>query len=157
MKYNERLHHARKVVRGITQEKLSDLSNVGQGSISKIERGDQNDCYSIHDIELSKALSISPFWLRYGDEPMELTSAGAASFSLSPNPPILLDDDITAWCLEKTENLIKDLDLKTTTVSYKDRAFIFISLYKLVNEENSVMSLPTKLVGRLINTRELVH
>jgi transcriptional regulator with XRE-family HTH domain len=70
IKYNERLRHARKVVRGITQEKLSDLSNVGQGTISKIERGDQNDCFSIHDIELSKALSISPFWLRYGDEPM---------------------------------------------------------------------------------------
>lgn len=64
MKYGDRLKTARKH-KGISQNELSEISGVGQGSISKIERGDQE--YSAFDIELATALDIQPIWLKTGD------------------------------------------------------------------------------------------
>lgn len=65
MTYGERLRAARKN-KNLTQPRLSSISGVGQGSISKIERGDQDS--SAYDIELSYALDVHPLWLKNGDE-----------------------------------------------------------------------------------------
>lgn len=63
--YGQRLRTARKY-RKLSQGGLEKLSGVGQGSISKIERGDQDS--SAFDIELATALDINPLWLKTGDE-----------------------------------------------------------------------------------------
>jgi Predicted transcriptional regulator len=63
MKYGNRLKEARKR-KGLSQEQLAKKSGVGQGSISKIERGDQDS--SAYDIELALALDVSPLWLKKG-------------------------------------------------------------------------------------------
>ena len=60
MKYGERLKYARKL-RGLTQEKLSEMSGVKQGSISKIEREEQDS--SGFDAKLAYALSVPAIWL----------------------------------------------------------------------------------------------
>lgn len=65
MKYGERLRFAREHKK-LSQQELAEKSGVGQGSISKIERGDQK--VSSHDIELSYALDIHPFWLKNEDK-----------------------------------------------------------------------------------------
>ena len=64
MKYGERLKIARKHKK-LSQPRLAELSGVGQGTISKIERGDQE--FSGYDSILSKILDIHPFWLTDGD------------------------------------------------------------------------------------------
>lgn len=67
MKYGERLRLAREQA-GLSQDELSALTNgeVKQGSISKIERGDQTR--SSFDIDLAIALNIHPKWLKDEDE-----------------------------------------------------------------------------------------
>lgn len=65
MKYGERLRSARKH-KGYSQTQLHKESGVGQGTISKIERGDQET--STFDIELADALDVDPRWLKTGDE-----------------------------------------------------------------------------------------
>ncbi|RDH86389.1 MAG: hypothetical protein DIZ78_09475 [endosymbiont of Escarpia spicata] len=60
MEYGERLKKARKH-KGWTQEQLSECSGVKQGTISKIERGDQET--STFNLQLATALGISPHWL----------------------------------------------------------------------------------------------
>jgi transcriptional regulator with XRE-family HTH domain len=70
MKYGERLRFSRKA-RGYSQQELVKLSGVGQGSISKIERGDQEA--STFDVELAMALKINPLWLSRGIGDMEYT------------------------------------------------------------------------------------
>ena len=69
MNYGKRLQYAREF-RGFSQRALAAESGVTQSTISRIERGDQDS--SLHDIQLSKALRISPFWLSAGEGPMEL-------------------------------------------------------------------------------------
>jgi transcriptional regulator with XRE-family HTH domain len=71
MKYGERLKFARKA-RGYSQQELAKLSGVGQGSISKIERGDQEA--STFDAELAMALKINPLWLSRGVGDMEYSN-----------------------------------------------------------------------------------
>ena len=65
MKYGERLKLARDHM-GFSQEDLAKESNVGQGTISKIERGDQNS--SGYDAVLSHALQIEAMWLNTGKD-----------------------------------------------------------------------------------------
>ena len=65
MKYSQRLKLARKH-KNLSQDALSKISGVGQGSISKIERGDQE--VSAFDIELAHVLNVSPLWLKTGDK-----------------------------------------------------------------------------------------
>lgn len=62
--YGERLRAARKHKK-LSQTELSSLSGVGQGSISKIERGDQES--SAYDVELAFALDVNPLWLKNGN------------------------------------------------------------------------------------------
>ena len=69
MQYGERLKFARKM-RKLTQPDLAALSNVKQGTISKIERGDQSA--SAFDIDLAVALRINPVWLSKGTGEIEL-------------------------------------------------------------------------------------
>ncbi|MGZ8158374.1 MAG: XRE family transcriptional regulator [Methylobacter sp.] len=66
--YGERLRMAREH-RGLTQGQLAELSGVKQGTISKIERGDQH--VSSFDIELAYALDIEAMWLKTGGEEFE--------------------------------------------------------------------------------------
>lgn len=49
---------------GWSQQELADRSGVPQGTISKIERGDQDS--SRYDVHLADALGISPVWLTKG-------------------------------------------------------------------------------------------
>jgi len=63
MKYGERLRIAREH-KGLSQDELVKISGVKQGTISKIERGDQNS--SGFDAELSHALNIEAMWLKKG-------------------------------------------------------------------------------------------
>lgn len=62
--YGQRLRLAREHKK-LSQDELAELSGVKQGTISKIERGDQGA--STFDIELSDALGIHPLWLKKGD------------------------------------------------------------------------------------------
>lgn len=64
LNYGDRLRTARKH-RKLSQNQLAELSGVGQGTISKIERGEQGD--SAANIKLAMALDISPVWLSEGD------------------------------------------------------------------------------------------
>ncbi len=63
--YGDRLRLAREH-KGLTQEQLVEISGVKQGTISKIERGDQNS--SGFDAELAYALDIEAMWLKTGQE-----------------------------------------------------------------------------------------
>ena len=64
MKYGDRLRLAREH-KGISQDELARLSGVKQGTISKIERGDQNS--SGFDAILAHTLNIDAMWLYTGD------------------------------------------------------------------------------------------
>lgn len=64
MTYGNRLRAARKQ-KDWSQETLAKRANVGPGTISKIERGDQDA--STYDIELALALGVQPIWLKNGD------------------------------------------------------------------------------------------
>lgn len=64
MTYGERLRAARKHKK-LSQTELANKSGVGQGSISKIERGDQES--SAYDVELAFALDVNPLWLKNGN------------------------------------------------------------------------------------------
>lgn len=63
--YGERLRLAREH-KGLTQEQLVEISGVKQGTISKIERGDQNS--SGFDAELAYTLGVEAMWLKTGRE-----------------------------------------------------------------------------------------
>lgn len=65
MNYGQRLKTARKR-KGYSQNELAEITGVGQGSISKIERGDQES--STFDITLAEALDVHPKWLQSGEE-----------------------------------------------------------------------------------------
>ena len=66
----ERLRFARKRCK-INQDQLAELSGVGQGVISKIERGSIKKTTGL--VALARALDCSPIWLETGvDEPGEL-------------------------------------------------------------------------------------
>jgi len=65
MKYGERLRAAR-IHKGLTQEELVKLTGVKQGTISKIERGDQNS--SGYDAILAHYLDVEAMWLTAGDD-----------------------------------------------------------------------------------------
>ena len=63
MSIGERLRAARKA-KNWTQAQLAEASKVKQGSISQIERGDQQN--SIHTVALAMALNVPAEWLSEG-------------------------------------------------------------------------------------------
>jgi len=63
MKFCERLRIARKNL-GWTQAELSEKSGISQATISKIERGDQEQ--SVHTPVLASALQVDSLWLATG-------------------------------------------------------------------------------------------
>lgn len=67
--YRDRLRSARKL-RGLTQDKLAEVSGVPQGSISKIERGGQKT--TAYTVMLCQALNINPVWLETDEGEMEI-------------------------------------------------------------------------------------
>lgn len=69
MKYGERLRSAREA-KNLTQYELSEASGVKQGTISKIERGDQLS--SRFDMALADALNVLPRWLQSGTGPRSI-------------------------------------------------------------------------------------
>lgn len=88
MIYGERLKLARKL-RGYSQIELAKRSGVGQGSISKIERGDQDA--STFDAELSIALRVNPLWLSRGVGEMEYGD------NPTSQPPVIPVIDEKSW------------------------------------------------------------
>ncbi len=85
MNYGERLKYARNK-RGWSQDKLAKVSGVRQGSISKIERGDQDK--STFDLDLSRALGINPDWLANGTGTIQVNEPGANYKNIEPGPDI---------------------------------------------------------------------
>lgn len=71
--YGQRLLAARKNKK-LSQEKLAEISGVGQGTISKIERGDQDS--SAYDSILAHHLDINAMWLTTGDDEFKPTWLG---------------------------------------------------------------------------------
>lgn len=63
--YGQRLKAAR-THKKLTQPQLAEISGVPQGTISKIERGDQET--SAYDSVLAHHLDVNALWLRNGDE-----------------------------------------------------------------------------------------
>jgi SOS-response transcriptional repressor LexA len=61
---------------GLTQGALEQVSNVGQGTISKIERGDQEQ--SVHTPKLADALGVYATWLATGEGPKLLPDLNAS-------------------------------------------------------------------------------
>lgn len=74
----------RRIALGLTQAELAERSGVGQGTISKIERGDQDQ--SVHTPRLADALCVYATWLATGSGPQllsDLAAAAAATVSAS--------------------------------------------------------------------------
>lgn len=66
--FGERMRRAREDYAKLTQEKLSEISGVAQGTISKIERGESHS--SKFTVRLALACGVRPEWLESGAEPM---------------------------------------------------------------------------------------
>lgn len=67
MKLGERLRLARKYAK-LTQEELGDKAGCGQGVVSKIERGDQDN--TAYVVKLAQACGVSITWLDSGEGEM---------------------------------------------------------------------------------------
>lgn len=68
LNYGDRLRLAREH-KNLTQEQLAEKSGVKQGTISKIERGDQQS--SGFDAELAFCLDVHAMWLKTGRNEFE--------------------------------------------------------------------------------------
>lgn len=74
-----RLRYARRL-RKYTQQKLADLSGVGQAIISEAETGETKSPSGPHLSALAHALQVNSQWLAHGKGPME------ASMATTPPP-----------------------------------------------------------------------
>lgn len=117
--------------RGWTQNELSDASGVKQGTISKIERGDQHRTSFVTD--LAEALGVSARWLADGTGTAYTVKDAEPSYEINASPRprrIMVIDDIQAgaWrdCIDTYEagdgfdELTLDPD---AAVRYSDCAF----------------------------------
>jgi len=79
---------------GLTQEQLSRESGVKQGTISKIERGDQERSSFI--TELAEALGVSPTWLADGTGSPYVVQDAEPAYTISdadrPRRVFVIDD-----------------------------------------------------------------
>ena len=74
--FGARLRSARKAA-GLSQLQLEEKCGVNQGSISKIERGDQEE--SVHTPKLAAALGVEALWLATGEGPRSAFEAAASA------------------------------------------------------------------------------
>ena len=74
--FGARLKSAREALNW-SQQQLADKCGVGQGSISKIERGDQDE--SRHTVKLASALGVNALWLATGDGPRLVVDLAASA------------------------------------------------------------------------------
>lgn len=65
MNISDKLKRAR-AQKGLTQNELARISGVKQGTISKIERGDQAATTFL--VKLARALDVAPDWLESGSD-----------------------------------------------------------------------------------------
>lgn len=79
----KRLKYARKN-RDLTQVQLSELSNIGQSDISKIERGEIQKTTAL--LALARALHINANWLDTGDGEWDDESQESTPIDLENNP-----------------------------------------------------------------------
>jgi SOS-response transcriptional repressor LexA len=73
--FGNRLRRSRKAV-GLTQTQLGELAGVKQGTISKIERGEQDESAKVP--LLADVLGVSASWLATGDGPQSVTELAAS-------------------------------------------------------------------------------
>lgn len=90
--FGARLRSAREAL-GLSQQQLADKCGVGQGSISKIERGDQDE--SRHTVKLASALRVNALWLATGDGPRSELS-GSASVGVTALATLSSDSNVRA-------------------------------------------------------------
>lgn len=107
MNYGERLRAARKYKKW-SQEKLALISGVGQGSISKIERGDQET--STFDIELADALNVSPNWLKTGNPDYAPEWLGGKEKNANSQPDIPDISNLMPTASPRTQAMLKAID-----------------------------------------------
>ena len=74
--FGARLRSAREAL-GLSQQQLADKCGVGQGTLSKIERGDQDK--SVHTPDLADALGVTARWLATGRGPRLVTDLAASA------------------------------------------------------------------------------
>jgi transcriptional regulator with XRE-family HTH domain len=136
MKYGERLRLAREK-KGLSQEDLAKVSGVGQGTISKIERGDQNS--SGYDAVLSYTLDIDAMWLYSGkDEFAPDWLIQSSNFGLKKKRKIVesLNDENWLFIEQMTNKLLQTQENNPKT---------------LENNPNKPLTTPSKNVGGGVN------
>lgn len=98
MEYGDRLRNAR-TAKGYSQQQLAEVSGVPQGTISKIERGDQQT--SRYDLALSEALDVSAKWLQTGHGPKSAHSNVAEAIpryaNQSATAPVISEVQAGEW------------------------------------------------------------
>lgn len=97
MKLGERLRQARQHAR-LSQEQLGELAGCGQGVVSKIERGDQDNTSYV--ARLAKACNVSVEWL---DEEIGDMIPSAAVLKVEQNSPEYMINQIMKQMDEKTK------------------------------------------------------
>lgn len=121
--YGDRLRLAREHKK-LSQDKLAELSGVKQGTISKIERGDQHS--SGFDAELSYALDVEAMWLKTGKDnfaPSWLLTGHPDTVprlesNVEPGPearPPVIDDEAWKALPPKARALVEDFLTKTSS------------------------------------------
>jgi transcriptional regulator with XRE-family HTH domain len=116
-----RLRYARKSLRKLTQQRLAELSGVGQAIISETETGETKSPSGPHLSALAHALQVNSQWLAHGKLPME------ASVATIPPPVDLSPEAIKVaqnWAKLSPEvgKRIADMIEEMVKVSTADRA-----------------------------------
>lgn len=100
---------------GWSQERLAQVSGVGQGTISKMERTDQETTTFL--VELADALGVSPQWLRTGKE----SNASSDSMAVKEPPAEYEVDAKTAKLIDAYQNAPAELqDAVARVLGIKD-------------------------------------
>ena len=143
LEYGDRLRLAREH-HNLTQGKLAEISGVGQGTISKIERGDQHS--SGYDAELAYILGIEAMWLKTGND--KFAPSWILNNQLNSSTPIqsikdkqtnnktistrdLFNQDNMRIAIEWLEEYCQEEDID---LSPKDYANIALSAYELLQD-----------------------
>lgn len=120
MNIGKRLRHARSLKQW-SQEDLANASGVGQASISKIERGDQNS--SVHTPQLAAALGVEAIWLATGKEPMrkdadtirETPAPYKVTIETGRKIPVLSWKECVDWSIDRQSHNTITVDHSSST------------------------------------------